>query len=60
MQTRELDGPDLVIRLTWAERMALNDRVEAIQASLEANFQKYFGQSADETERPKREALGSD
>ena len=42
-QTRELDGPDLVIRLTWAERMALADRVEAIQRRLEANFIKHFG-----------------
>ena len=60
MQTRELDGPDLIIRVTWAERMALSVQAEQIQRNIEASFEKHFGKPKASNGMTRREEPGQD
>jgi hypothetical protein len=47
------DGPDLVIRLTWAERMAIYAKCQEFQR----NFDKVFDRAEAKTENKREVAL---
>lgn len=47
MQTPNLmmeeTGPDLVIRLSWAERMVIAKQLEELRHDIESSFERIFG-----------------